>query len=152
MKNQADNLGKGVPGRDLEKSAEGQAETTGGLNLPGTDVNREATQGDSSSGHPEAGASISVGDDHLLGPEQLDMTFGGPLLDTSYLESLFEDMEFPAAKADVLMALERRGDDHPISGVDIPDVIGNLEKERFMNPSELVAAVRGELERRAHTA
>lgn len=127
--------GKGSPGPDL----------------PGTGTNREETQGDWAAEGREEGASLSVGDDHLTGPEQLDRTFGGPLLDISYLESLFEDVEYPAAKDDVLAGLERRGEDHPVSGVDVPGLVESLEKERYMNQAELVEAVKAELARRAHS-
>jgi hypothetical protein len=142
--------GEGTPGRQLEDASDRQAGTTGGLNLPGTDVNRETTQGDVAAGDPEGGTSLSVGDDHLEGPEQLDHAFGGPLLDTAYLESLFDDIEYPCGKEDVIAALDRAGTDHPISGIDIPGLIGSLPRDRYMNRAELTAEVRSELERRAH--
>lgn len=142
--------GKGTPGRELEAASDRQAGTTGGLNFAGTDVNRETTQGDIAAGDPEGGTSLSVGDDHLEGPEQLDHALGGPLLDTSYLESLFDDIEFPCGKDDVLAALDRAGNDHPVSGMDIPDLIRSLPRDRYMNLAELTSEVRSELERRAH--
>ena len=117
-----------------------------------TDLNREGTQGDAAAGDPAAGASLSVGEDHLTGPEQWDMTLGGPVVDTTDLEALFEDLEYPTAKSDILTALEQRGDDNPISGVNVPEVIAGLDKERFMNPAELTQAVREDLSRRSHSA
>lgn len=148
--------GKGTPGRDSESAADRQQGTTGGLNHPGTDINREsdqeATQGDWASGDQEGGTSLSIGDDHLEGPEQLDHSLGGPVIDTGELEALFEDVEFPCRKDDVIAAVERRGDDHPVSGVDLPGLIADLPRDRYMNPSELANAVREELERRSHPA
>lgn len=148
--------GKGTPGRDLESAADRQRETTGGINHPGTDINREsdqeATQGDWASGDQEGGTSLSIGDDHLEGPEQLDHSQGGPVIDTGELEALFEDVEFPCSKDDVIAAVERRGDDHLVSGVDLPALIAGLPRDRFMNPAELANAMREELERRAHPA
>lgn len=123
-----------------------------GKGTPDTDVNREGTQGDAAAGDPAAGASLSVGDDHLSGPEQWDISMGGPVVDASELETLFEDMEFPTTRTDILSELERRGDANPLSGVNVPDVVAAVEKERFMNLAELTQAVREELSRRAHSA
>ena len=137
--------GKGTPGRELEQAADRQAETTGGLNLPGTDVNREGTQGDWAAGDPEAGASLSVGEDYSVGPEPVEAYRIRPVLDTSYLESLFDDLEFPASKEDVSQALERRGEEHPDSGVDMHEVVRGMDKSRFLNHAELIAAIRAEI-------
>jgi hypothetical protein len=141
--------GKGTPGRDLERAADRQAETTGGLNLPGTDVNREGTQGDWAAGDPEAGASLSVGEDYTAAPETVETYRIRPVLDTSYLESLFDDLDFPASKEDVMQALERRGEEHPDSGVDMHEVVRDMQKGRFMNHAELIAAIRSEIASRA---
>lgn len=114
------------------------------------DPNRETTQGDDAAGDPVGGTSLSIGDDHLEGPEQLDRAFGGPLLDTAYLESLVEDLEYPCGKDDVVAALDRTGNGHPVSGVDIPELIRSLPRDRYMNPAELISEMRLELERRSH--
>lgn len=141
--------GRGTPGRELEEAADLQAETTGGLNLPGTDVNREGTQGDWAAGDPEAGASLSVGEDYIVAPEPVETYRIRPVLDTAYLESLFDDLDFPASKEDVMQALERRGEEHPDSGVDMHAVVKDMGKSRFMNHAELIAAIRAEIASRA---
>lgn len=123
-----------------------------GKGTPGADANREGTQGDAAAGDPAVGASLSVGDDHLSGPELWDISLGGPVVDTTGLESVFDEIEFPTTRYDVLAELERREDANPVSGVNIPDVVASMEKERFMNLAELTQAVREELSRRAHSA
>lgn len=155
--------GEGTPGRGLESAADRQAETTGGLNYAGTDVNRmagshvefepdrEATQGDAASGDQEGGSSLSVGEDHLSGAEQWDYAQGSPHPDASWLESLFEDVEFPCDKEVLLAALGMEDVRHPDSGIDAETLVDSLPRDHWMNRAELLAALREELERRAHS-
>lgn len=171
--------GRGTPGRDLEQAADRQAETTGGINYPGTDVNRqteldnmdrephpdmdrephpdetrpqEATQGDWASGDLGGGSSLSVGDFSPNGSGAVDPGPGAPPLDTGDLEAVFEDQDFPCEREEIVAGLEMRGDKPPIPGVDLPELVASLPGRRFLNLSELVAAVREELDRRAHPA
>ena len=162
IRHQAGLTGRGTPRRDLEKAADRQAKTTGGINYPGTDVNREphpdesrpqeATQGDWASGDLAGGASLSVGNSGLEGSETEGQEQTVPLLDTCDLEAVFEDLDFPCEREEVVAVLENREDDHPIPGVDLPEVVASLPEKRFMNLSELIAAVREELDRRMRTA
>lgn len=132
--------GKGTPGRDLESAADRQAGTTGGINYPGTDVNREG-------GAPaEAGVPVDAGSP--VGTGSPDYTMGSPLLDSSWLDSLAEDLDFPCVREDVLAAVAHRDQDHPDSGIDIIDLVSGLPQDRFMNPAELRLAMRQELEQR----